>query len=111
MYSFSLLLDLNEEIFKFYMVQKNLSYAKYLGPFIKMIINYYYDERISALLRNGLEFRRQYNKEIKPLKKIKVEKKLFEQFKEYDTKNFDIEKLSTKFKFEIYFFYQCSTYI
>ena len=103
-YSFSLLLDLNEQIFKFYMLQKNASHTKYLGPFIKMIINYYYDERISALLRNGLAIRKEYNNETKMLKKFKVEKKLIEQFNDFDTKNLDFEKLAKKFKFEIYFF-------
>jgi len=77
---------------------------KYLGPFIKMIINYYYDERISALLRNGLAIRKEYNNETKMLKKFKVEKKLIEQFNDFDTKNLDFEKLAKKFKFEIYFF-------
>jgi len=73
-YSFSLLLDLNEKLFKFYMGQKNVSHTKYLGPFIKMIINYYYDERISALLRNGLAIRKVYNKETKMLKNFKSKK-------------------------------------
>ena len=103
-YSFSFLLDLNEEIFKFYMANKNIRYTKYLGPFIKMIINYYYDERISALLRDGLAIRSKYNNEKIRIKKMQVEKKLFELFNVYDTMNFGVEKLAKKSKFEIYFF-------
>ena len=103
-YSFSLLLDLNKEIFKFYQKRKNISYTKYLGPFTKMIINYYYDARISALLINGLTIRKEYNNETKISKKFKVEKKLIKQFTECDIKNLRIEELTPKFEFEIYFF-------
>ena len=77
---------------------------KYLGPFVKMIINYYYDKRISALLMKGLELRNEYNNERIIIKKFHVEKKLIIQLEQYDIKNFDIGKLSSKSKFEIYFF-------
>ena len=45
--SFSLLLYLIEEIFMLY--HKKYELTKYLGSFIKMIIIYYYDIKLSAI--------------------------------------------------------------